>query len=170
MRLYLVRHAEAVPEADTGRDFDRVLTDHGHDQAKALAAALKARGVQVDAVVSSPLVRAQQTSTDLIDGLPPTRDLIFCDHLASGELKPRKLSKFLAVVGVEHLAAVGHQPDLGAYAEWLIGAEDGSLPFEKAGAACVEFDDVPRKGAGRLLWVVTPEWFMDPGTPAGDED
>ena len=85
---------------------------------------------------------------------------ITCDLLAPERLKPGKLSDFLAGVPGDALAAVGHMPELGAYAEWLIGAAEGSVPLAKAAAVCVEFAGDPAKAAGRLRWIVTPEWFM----------
>ena len=156
MHVYLVRHAEAVDKGELPHDEDRPLTDRGRHQARRLAAAFRLRGIDLGAVVSSPLVRTRQTASELAE------NLLFCDLLAPGAMRPRKLSKYLADVNASSLAVVGHMPDLGDYAEWLIGAAEGSLPLEKAAAACIEFDHEPEKAAGRLLWVVTPEWFMPP--------
>lgn len=161
MRVYLVRHAAAVGKAEAERDEDRALTEQGREQARALAAAMSVRGIDVGAVVSSPLVRAHQTAAELADGLKPTLpDVIPCELLEPGELKPRKLSKFLAELGVDHIAVVGHMPELGRFAEWLIGARKGTIPLAKAAAACLDFEEGPGKGDGELLWFVTPEWFQ----------
>lgn len=163
MRIYLVRHAAAVAKAEMERDEDRPLTEQGREQARALAAAFSARGIELGAVVASPLLRAHQTAAELTEGIKPTLpDVIPCDLLAPGELKPRKLSNFLGEVGVESVAVVGHMPELGQYAEWLIGAKKGSVVLSKAAAACFEFDAEPAKNDGSLLWVVTPEWFQSP--------
>lgn len=163
MRIYLVRHAAAVAKAEAERDEDRPLSDQGRDQARALASAFAVRGLELGAVVSSPLVRAHQTAAALADSAKPTLpDVLECDLLAPGELRPRKLSKYLAEVGVESVAIVGHMPELGRFAEWLIGAEKGTLPLAKSAAACFEFDGGPEKSSGELLWVVTPDWFQSP--------
>ena len=115
MRIYLVRHAAAVTKAEAGRDEDRSLTDQGREQARALGAAMSVRGLDLGAVVSSPLVRTHQTAVELADGVKPTLpDVILSDLLAPGELKPRKLSKFLEEVGVESIAVIGHYPGLPA--------------------------------------------------------
>jgi phosphohistidine phosphatase len=159
--LYLIRHAEAVERNEQGpaRDFDRWLTPHGHSQALALAQAFLHRKLAFDAVVASPLVRAHQTAADLLAVWQPDARVVTCDHLAPDQFKPNKLSDFLAAVPGEAIAAVGHMPDLGAYAEWLIGAARGTIPFVKAGAACLEFRGHPGKAAGELHWLITPEWL-----------
>jgi phosphohistidine phosphatase len=161
MRLYLIRHAEAVDLGGPGaaRDFDRALTPAGRAQAAALAAAFARLELAVDAVVASPLVRAHQTAVDLLAAWQPDARVVTCDHLAPERLKPNKLSDFLAAVPGERVAAVGHMPELGAYAEWLIGAAAGSVPLAKCAAACVECRGDPEKAAGKLLWLVTPDWF-----------
>jgi phosphohistidine phosphatase len=160
--LYLIRHAEAVDPGTAGAhlDFDRPLTLHGRDQARSLALAFVRHGLTVDAIVASPLVRAHQTAVELAHVLLPESRVVTCDQLAPERLKPGKLSEFLADVPGERVAAVGHMPELGAYAEWLIGSADGSLPLAKAAVACIQFRGDPVKATGKLLWLVTPEWFM----------
>ena len=162
MLLYLIRHAEAVEPGSSGalRDFDRVLTAHGHEHSRALGEAFARLKLPLDVVVASPLVRAHQTAVELLAGLRSDIRPVTCDQLAPERLKPGKLSDFLAAVPGDHVAAVGHMPELATYLEWLLGAADGSTPLEKAGAACVAFKGDPEKAAGKLKWVVTPNWFM----------
>jgi phosphohistidine phosphatase len=162
MLLYLIRHAEAVELGSPGatRDFDRPLTPHGRDQARALADAFVRLHLLVDAVVASPLVRAHQTAVELLSVWQPDGRTVTCDQLAPERLKPGKLSDFLAAVPGDHIAVVGHMPELGGYAEWLVGATEGSVPLAKAAAACIAFKGDPAKATGKLHWVVTPDWFM----------
>ena len=162
MLLYLIRHAEAVELGSPGaaRDFDRALTPHGHAQARALGDAFARLKLPVDEVVASPLVRAHQTAVEFLAVLQPGGRPVTCDQLAPERLKPTKLSDFFAAVPGDHVAAVGHMPELGAYAEWLLGAAEESMPLEKAAVVCLAFKGDPEKAAGKLKWVVTPEWFM----------
>ena len=162
MLLYLIRHAEAVDPGSSGalRDFDRTLTPRGHEQARALGDAFARLKLPVDVVAASPLVRAHQTAVELLAGLQSDVRPVTCDALAPERLKPGKLSDFLAAVPGDHVVAVGHMPELGAYVEWLLGAADGSVPLEKAAVVCVAFKGDPEKAAGKLKWAVTPDWFM----------
>jgi probable phosphoglycerate mutase len=74
--LFLIRHADAIPDGDEiipgGIYDDLPLSRTGREQAQALAERLK--GVHVDALYSSPLLRCQQTAAPLVRylGLTPT--------------------------------------------------------------------------------------------------
>lgn len=161
MLLYLIRHAEAAELGSPGaaRDFDRGLTVQGHAQTRALAAAAVRLRLPLDAAVASPLVRAHQTAVELVNAWQPGVPVVTCDQLSPERLRPGRLSDFLAEVPGDHVAAVGHMPDLAAYAEWVLGASEGSVRLAKAAAMCVEFAGDPAKGAGKLHWLVTPDWF-----------
>jgi len=160
LHLYLIRHAEAVPNGDPNyADDERPLTDAGREQARRLGTTLAAHGVRFDFVISSPLTRARQTAEELLQGLgtnPPP--LEFADELACGA-KPRKVDRLVLKYDGESIALVGHQPDLGEYAGRLIGSKKASVDFEKAGIACIACEDPPGKGCGALLWLLTPAWY-----------
>jgi phosphohistidine phosphatase len=160
MNIYLIRHADAVPlgEGHFPHDVDRPLTPKGHEQAKLVAKALHRHGVQLDAIVTSPLVRAHETAETLHKSLSPAPQLQTCDELAPGG-KAKKLTKFVRESGQQAIALVGHQPDLGAYAAWLIGSKKARIDLAKAGVACISFPEEPRKGEGMLQWLVGPEWM-----------
>ena len=99
MRLYVIRHAEAVPLGQDGieRDEDRPLTTAGQEQSKRLAQALLGRGVKLDKLLSSPLLRAKQTAesilTSLGDGAPALEE---CEYLAPGSKKKKLMRRRLA--------------------------------------------------------------------------
>lgn len=59
LRVLLIRHATPVPPAHHSDEYTRPLTDLGLQQAETLARELEA--VQLDAVYSSPYLRAMQT-------------------------------------------------------------------------------------------------------------
>lgn len=169
MWLYLIRHAEAEPLGGTlTRDFDRPLTAKGAEQSRALAAAFARRGVVIDTVAASPLVRAHQTAAELLSVWHPGTRPVTCDELTIGSLRAAKLTARLADLpaagprlparGEKAVAAVGHMPDLGAYLEWLVGAATGTVRFAKGGAACVHLKGDLARGCGVLEWLVTPEW------------
>lgn len=151
MELILIRHAEAEP-GDGKPDADRELTTLGHQQAARLADALMKRH-RPAVVATSPLVRAVQTAAPLAAGLTLTETGL----LVPEPLKPKKLTAWLTDRGDGPVAAVGHNPGISLYLAWLLGAEDGATPMEKAAAACVRLDRA-EKGGGKLLWLVTPDW------------
>jgi phosphohistidine phosphatase len=161
--LYLIRHAEAVAQGAGGAtsDEERRLTEKGKQQAQTLSSGLRQRGVRLGAVVTSPLVRARQTAEGLLQQWPDAPELHECDELAPGGRK-RKLARFLADLGVDAAAVVGHRPDLDEFAAWLIGDKTVGIRLAKAGVAYIRCDGDPAKGTGTLTWLVPPEWFEQP--------
>ena len=169
MNLYLIRHAEAadLEEGDTRDDAERPLTDAGKAQCAALAAALRARRVELNQVVSSPLLRARQTADALLEGWPaPVPEQLTCNALGPGG-RAKKITRFLLGLSGENVALVGHMPDLAEYAGWLIGAKKAQIDLAKAGVALIRFDGLPSKGDGTLEWLVTPEWCDAAATGKG---
>jgi phosphohistidine phosphatase len=161
MDLYLIRHADALALGERGitDDVARPLSDKGENQAHQVGKTLHKKGVTLDKLVTSPLVRARQT-TDLIlknwEGPPP--EVHVCEDLAP-DAKPRKLARFLRKLGGEHVALVGHLPHIGYWAGWLLGAKKAHIEIAKAGIALITCGDGPGKGTGALQWLVTPAWF-----------
>jgi phosphohistidine phosphatase len=165
--LYLIRHGEAVPLGEEGTRFDeeRPLTEAGVAQCHALAAALQRQGVHLDAIITSPLVRARQTTEALLQawqGAVP--EVIECDGLIP-EVRPRKLTRFVRERQAESVALVGHLPDLGIYAGWLIGSKRAQVDLAKAGTALIKVEGKLGKRSGALQWLVTPEWCASTPNP-----
>jgi phosphohistidine phosphatase len=121
MELYLVRHAEAAPGEP---DELRTLTPEGREAARALGDRLVAEGVVVDAVLTSPLLRARETGEAIAAAVgctaEPSEELAF-GATADGVRR--------AVAGRgETVVAVGHQPDCGRIAAELTGGEEPPFP------------------------------------------
>lgn len=114
MRLFLVRHAEA---GRAERDELRPLTDDGRATARALAERLRDEGVRLDAVLTSPLLRARETGAELARaaGIEAEAD----ERLAPGA-SAEDVRAVVAGRG-EAVAVVGHQPDCSDIAAELTG-------------------------------------------------
>ena len=127
MRLYVIRHAEAV----SGHPDDlRTLTPTGLEQARTLAERL-AEDEPPQIVVSSPLLRARETAAAVARAAACAVEVD--ERLAPGADVDRMLA---AVSGRgETVAAVGHQPDCGEIALALTGQ---SRPFPPAAYAVID--------------------------------
>ena len=161
MDLYLIRHADALAlgEGNINEDSERPLSDAGERQSTAVGKMFAKRGIRLDKLIASPLVRAQQTAAILMRELPaPAPELITTDALVPNA-KSRKLAKFLRSVTGERIGLVGHLPHLALWAGWLVGAKKSQLSFAKGGVAYVACGEMAGKGLGTLEWLVTPEWF-----------
>ena len=161
MDLYLIRHAEALAIGERGitNDEERPLSENGETEAQAAAKALQARGIVLDRLYTSPLVRARQTAEIMLHAwAKPELILETCDALVPGS-KARKLSKYLLKQGGDKIGLIGHNPHLQEFAAWLLGNKKMQMELAKAGIAHVTCGDLPGKGQGVLQWLVTPEWY-----------
>jgi phosphohistidine phosphatase len=157
MQLLLVRHAEAVDIGDgVARDSDRHLTARGVQTAARLAEKLRGR-VTLDAVVCSPFVRAKQTAEPLLALAPAGTELVFCPQLVPMYQDPDAVAEQVVGLGVKHVAVVGHLPDLGVFAGWLLGG--GAVEFDRGTAAMIHTDRHVSEGGGSLRWLLSPDWY-----------
>jgi phosphohistidine phosphatase len=152
--LYFLRHGQAGnPNEWQGDDSERPLTTDGKRRMQREAAAIRALGVSPDVIVSSPLVRAQQTAEIVATGLD-LRDRLVMDPRLGPGFDPRQLKALLAAHrDASALLLVGHEPDFSDTISRLIGG--GRLDLKKGGLALVELED-RASPAGRLLWLLPP--------------
>ena len=158
MKLVIVRHCDAA-DVDGRRirsDEERPLTPRGRKEAAIVGGALRGYVVSVDAVYSSPLVRARETA-EIIAGLLGFRGRIeHPDLLAPGNWKTG-FEHFLAGVGRESVLIVGHAPDVGEMTGGLVtGLAGFAFPFRKGGTAVLHIDDPLERPAVRLLLFADP--------------
>jgi phosphohistidine phosphatase len=160
VNLFLIRHAEALPRAENGvPDEERPLTDKGRAQARRVAEALHKQGIQLDVLVTSPLVRAQQTAEEIRAHWPaPAPEVVICEELAPG-VRHKKLARWLLGAGEENVALVGHEPDLSDFIGWLIGSKRARIVLRKGSVAAVTCESDPVKGGATLAWLVTQRWL-----------
>jgi phosphohistidine phosphatase len=123
--IWLLRHAEA---ADGVHDAERPLTEHGEQQARAAGAAMVAMGVQVDACIASPKVRATDTARLACAALGVTVEIDAA--LEGGPFDPEAVA-----AGRENVLLVGHDPDFSMAVHRLTGAQ---VRMSKGGLAGVD--------------------------------
>lgn len=135
MRIYLVRHGDAVPEDEAGSDRDRWLSPRGREAARILARLLRDSRVEPDAIVCSPLPRAVQTAELLAQGL---------DHIAhiatwrclEPSAQPRVAAGMIASLGAS-VIVVGHEPSISALGAFILG-RPAFPPFRTAQCCAIE--------------------------------
>lgn len=167
MELYLIRHADAVSleAAQVATDEERPLSELGQVQAQRIGQTFRAQRLRIAFLIASPLLRAKQTALGLVPALAePPQQMLICPELAP-DGKPRRLARYIRSLHAGTVALVGHQPDLGALAAWLIGSKKAQISFAKAGVACIHSDEYVSKGTGELLWHITPDWLVPLAAP-----
>ncbi|BFM40056.1 phosphohistidine phosphatase SixA [Synechocystis sp. LKSZ1] len=164
MKLYLIRHGIAADRLDYDQDAERPLTRKGEIKTQQVALQLQNRGLVVDAILSSPLSRAQQTAQILLAaGL--SHHLETHDTLAPGGLLQDWLNWLTASSynqADSKLALVGHQPDLGAWAESLVwGQFQDKLILKKAGIIGLSLpDSAASLGNAQMFLLLSPRWIL----------
>ena len=161
MLVLLVRHAKAEQRASLGpglkRDARRRRTEAGRARMRRIAMTLHKLVPSLDVLAASPLVRARETATIIARRYDDTPVLDLAP-LSPGGSEQELLQWLREQRADATVALVGHEPDLGLFASWLLSGRKLSFcPLRKAGACLISFDDTPAPGGGVL------EWWLPPG-------
>jgi phosphohistidine phosphatase len=153
--LLLIRHGIAESSSISGSDRNRQLTRTGRDQFQMMADWLVENDAKPEKILSSPLLRAQQTAEILSESaeLNFGEDQV-CPWIGFG-LQFDKLLSCLNESFQSTIAIVGHEPDMSSCTSRLVGG--GSYRFTPGTVACIRFEDNIRDPFGTLKWVKNPE-------------
>lgn len=160
MKLYLIRHSNAVDPGTPGYEDDsaRPLTEKGRDKMKEIAFALKALELKPDLIVSSPYVRARETAEILAKVLKYRQELSFNDALVPSGSADQIIGEINEKYSVDELVLVGHEPCLGSLVGALTaGNPDLSIDLKKGGVCCLSADDLRTERRAVLEWLLTPK-------------
>jgi phosphohistidine phosphatase len=139
VRVYLIRHADAVAADVAGSDPDRWLSARGREAARGLGRLLREQEVTLDAVVTSPLPRAVQTAELIADVVDFLGEVEVLPPLAPGA-HPRRAAEALPARG-RSVAVVGHEPGISMLGALLVSRP--SFPPFRTGQACAIEDGAP---------------------------
>jgi len=152
VKLYLVRHAEAIERSATTPDGSRYLTAKGRLSFRKIGRRVRRAGAAPDVIFTSPLLRAVQTAEILAERLKHKGEVVVARELSPG-FDLRALRALLAGAGNPAEAAfVGHEPDLGDIAAALMSVP-GGYPLRKGAVVALEADKGVPKGTAKLLWI-----------------
>lgn len=156
MRLYLIRHAHSPSTAESGaaNDAERPISDKGRKETAVMAAYIKDTAKAKPVIIlTSPLLRARQTSEELAQTLKPSLGIEETELLAGGEPVRslwENLLRLLEQKKAGEAAVVGHMPQISE----LVGRFCGQIvDFKPAGTACIE---IGRDGKAKLIWYRNP--------------
>lgn len=164
MEVYLIRHGIAAEKGTYADDEQRPLIKKGQDKTAQVAQRLVSLGLKFDLLLSSPLVRAYQTAEILQQaGLAKTIET-FAPLKPDGAIA--EWVEWLQQYQVQHpeakIALVGHQPDLGNWAEMLLwGAIKDQIEVKKSGIIGLKIPQVGTPIARSTLFLhVSPKWLI----------
>ena len=156
MIVYFVRHGRAENrETWSEPDHLRPLTEEGIKRVRDSARAMRKLGVMPGVILTSPLVRAQQTAEIL-------GEVLDIEVIETEALKPGFGVSLLAELIAAHpdadsLMVVGHEPDFSSTVEGVIGG--GRVVVKKGSLIRVDlFSLTPPRG--ELMWMIPPKMLI----------
>lgn len=165
MEIYLIRHGIAVEPTEAESDERRCLTKQGIKKVRQVATSLHSLDVEFDIILSSPLVRAQQTTELLVNqGLSEITE-VHSDLAPEGNLEQwvawlqdYQFRQPLA----QSIALVGHEPNLSNWAEMLLFNQVFQrLQLKKAGIIALHWPaPTPPIGNCHLNWLIPPKLWL----------
>ncbi len=155
MKIYFLRHGEAQDKKPGMEDKDRPLTSKGAAAASNTARSLRGEITPIDAILSSPLLRATQTAGIFANALGPEKGITVTESLLVGSDPAGLMSELRSLEGVDSVLIAGHQPHIGICVSYLTGMSEDELMVKKGSCLLVEADE-PAKGRGRLVWTKDP--------------
>ena len=138
-KLFLVRHATAEDQTMMIRDFQRELIGKGKTDALAMGKWLVGQDVVPDMLVTSSAPRAYQTALIMADQLKfDSNEIIQKEILYDGG--PRAYLSTINAISEAFSTVLlfGHNPDITYFAEYLSGADIGSM--SKCGIVILDLD------------------------------
>ncbi len=119
MRIFLVRHGDAVPEEDAGSDRDRWLSSKGREHVRILGRLLREQGVAPEAILCSPLPRAVQTAELLAQALDYL-GIVTSLRCLEPSAQPRVAGNEIRAAASPVLV-VSHEPAISSLGAFLLG-------------------------------------------------
>lgn len=160
MNLYLLRHAIAVEAGAPGcsRDADRRLSEEGIRKLESVAIAMRGMGLEIEVVLTSPYVRARETARYVARVLGGDIPLVEAPSLSPSGT-PASVARSLKALAPmpENVLLVGHEPNLGELASWLLsGNTRAQIRFKKAGLCRLSCAGLNTGARATLEWLLTP--------------
>jgi phosphohistidine phosphatase len=156
VRIFLVRHADAVPEEDAGSDRDRWLSAKGREHARVLGRLLREQGVAPDAILCSPLPRAVQTAEMLAQALDYF-GIVTSLRCLEPSAQPRVAANEIRAAA-SSVIVVSHEPAISSLGAFLLGLP--AFPQFRTAQCCALADGKPVFSARPDLGLVQP-LFVD---------
>ncbi|WP_158782534.1 phosphohistidine phosphatase SixA [Pantoea sp. BAV 3049] len=153
MQVFIMRHGDAA--LDAASDSVRPLTHCGCDESRQMASWLNGQAVDIERVLVSPYLRAEQTLATVREALtlPEGQDVL--PELTPGG-DPSLVACYLQVLakeGVKSVLVISHLPLVGYLVSELCPQEAPPM-FATSAIASVDYD--ADNASGKLEWQFSP--------------
>lgn len=156
--LYLLRHAKSSWQTEGMADIERPLNGRGRETAETMGGFLKKENVTLDLVLSSPAIRARQTTDLLMTAANLSTELRFDERIY--EASAQRLLEVVQQIeeGRQNVLLVGHNPGLENFLELLTGSVE-TMPTATLSKVILSTSNWPAVSSdtGALKWIVRPK-------------
>ncbi len=158
MFLLIMRHAQAN-DSYSGDDFHRPLSDLGKTTEKRVAEFLKKKGISIDKIMTSPLLRARETTKIITDVF--SKATVEVEAALGNDFDENAiLSLVKQAKDCNYLALVGHAPNLGLLAAHLLDNSETVYDLSKSSVLIIEFKGTPEVKKGTFIEYCKSEDMM----------
>jgi len=165
MRILLIRHAIAelpdLASSAAADDAKRSLTDAGRRRMRKNASRLRRLIKRLDVIGTSGLTRASETAALLGRSYKHAKSERVAALEPGGH--PQAVLDWLARFGSQDtIALVGHEPDLGRLAGYMVcGRPLRVIALKKGGVCLLEYEGAPMPATSMMRWALTPAQLRD---------
>jgi len=160
MFIYLIRHATAVALETPGvhSDGERYLTNKAIEKTHQYARLLLELGIRIDEAWTSPLIRCRQMAEIFQKEIPALDQVYVNEALMPDRDFDALIEQLERCVDTTGIALIGHEPDLGKLATYLLTGERAhGIRFKKGAIACIETGTLSPPSDNELRWMITPK-------------
>ena len=155
--LFILRHGEAGNRMTAvEKDSERPLTPEGRTEMQKIAKSLKAIGLQINRIYTSPLRRARETA-EIAAKILEIPTLEEWDELKPDGSKEKLYRKLARLEQKPRPILVGHEPYLTSMIGEIIGTTSAKIVLKKGGVAKVRITSFTPRISGELRWLLTPK-------------
>jgi len=137
-------------------DTERRLTKKGHEEIAAVAKWMAAEGLAFDLIATSPLARAQETSTIVAEILGIPDRLEIWKTLVPGGSADTVCREIDRYADAGSVLLVGHEPLLSSLISRIISGDDSAgIVMTKGALAKIRNYSFSTRPSGQLHWLLT---------------
>lgn len=149
MKIFLVRHADAIDNGFAASDEYRYITSKGRITTSDTAESLKKKLKSVDKIFTSPLIRAVQTAEIFAGKLKFGGDVILANELKN-ESSISSLQNLISEnYKFKKIMLVGHEPKMSILVKAFTGKKEIN-EFGKSSVCFIEYD--LNTDSGKFKW------------------
>jgi phosphohistidine phosphatase len=157
MQIYLLRHGIAEDPRSGQADADRALTNEGIKRLRETLKRARTAGVDPGVILTSPYVRARQTAELAAEVLQYSGELAPSMKLTPMASPADTWSEVRTLRGEHSLMLVGHEPHMGLFTAYLLGAPELHVDFKKGAMVRIDVLELGVRPRGVLKWMMAPK-------------